>query len=110
MYDPEGARALLAEAGWVDRDGDGWLDRDGQPFRFTLITNQGNEVRRQVSEIVQQHLKAVGIDVKIKIIEWSTFVREFIDKRRFEAMLLGWGLSRDPDLYDLFQSSKTREA
>ena len=109
MYDPEGARALLAEAGWVDRDGDGWLDRDGQPFRFTLITNQGNEVRRQVSEIVQQHLKAVGIDVKIKIIEWSTFVHEFIDKRRFEAVLLGWSLSRDPDLYDLFHSSKSKE-
>jgi len=108
-YDAEQAKALLAEAGWMDRDGDGWLDRDGQPFRFTLLTNQGNEVRRQVSEIVQQQLKAVGIDVKIKIIEWSTFVHEFIDKRRFEAVLLGWSLSRDPDLYDLFHSSKTRE-
>jgi peptide/nickel transport system substrate-binding protein len=107
--DLEGATRLLAEAGWVDRDGDGWVDRDGEPFRFTLLTNQGNEVRRQVSELVQQQLKAVGIDVKIKIIEWSTFVHEFIDKRRFEAVLLGWSLSRDPDLYDLFHSSKTKE-
>ena len=108
-YDPEAAKALLAEAGWVDRDGDGWLDRSGQSFRFTLITNQGNEVRRQVTELIQQQLKQVGIDVKIKVIEWSTFVHEFIDKRRFEAVLLGWNLSRDPDLYDLFHSSKTKE-
>lgn len=108
-YDPAAATALLAEAGWRDHDGDGWLERDGQPFRFTLLTNQGNEVRRQVSELVQQQLKAIGIDVKIKIIEWSTFVHEFIDKRRFEAVLLGWSLSRDPDLYDLFHSTKTRE-
>jgi peptide/nickel transport system substrate-binding protein len=107
--DPAAAKALLAEAGWIDRDGDGWLDRDGQPFRFTLMTNQGNEVRRQVAELVQQQLKPLGIDVKIKIIEWSTFVHEFIDKRRFEAVLLGWNLSRDPDLYDLFHSSKTKE-
>ncbi len=108
-YDPEAARRLLAEAGWRDSDGDGWLDREGRPFRFTLLTNQGNEVRRQVAELVQQHLKQVGIDVKIRIIEWSTFVHEFIDQRRFEVVLLGWSLSRDPDLYDLFHSSKTRE-
>ncbi|MBI3083278.1 MAG: peptide-binding protein [Candidatus Omnitrophica bacterium] len=108
-HDPAAASALLAEAGWVDRDQDGWLDRDGRPFRFTILTNQGNEVRRQVAELVQQQLAAIGIDVKIKVIEWSTFVHEFIDKRRFEAVLLGWGLSRDPDLYDLFHSSKTKE-
>jgi peptide/nickel transport system substrate-binding protein len=108
-YDVEQAKRWLAEAGWVDRDRDGWLDREGQPFRFTLITNQGNEVRRQVAELVQQQLKAVGIEVRLRIIEWSTFVHEFIDKRRFEAVLLGWSLSRDPDLYDLFHSSKTRE-
>ena len=107
-YDPEAAIALLAEAGWSDHDGDGWLDRDGQPFRFTLLTNQGNEVRRQVAELVQRQLKLIGIDVKIRIIEWSTFVHEFIDKRRFEAVLLAWSLSRDPDLYDLFHSSKTK--
>lgn len=108
-YDPATARALLAEAGWADRDGDGWLDRDGRPLRFTVLTNQGNEVRRQVAELVQQQLRAVGIDVAIRIVEWSTFVHEFIDKRRFEAVLLGWSLSRDPDLYDLFHSSKTKE-
>ncbi len=103
------ARTLLGEAGWIDRDHDGWLDRDGKPFRFTLLTNQGNEVRRQVAELVQQQLKQLGIDVKIRVIEWSTFVHEFIDKRRFEAILLGWSLSRDPDLYDIFHSSKTKE-
>ena len=108
-YDPDGAKTLLAQAGWVDHDGDGWLDREGQPFRFTMLTNQGNEVRRQVAELVQQQLKAVGIDVKIKIVEWSTFVHEFVDKRRFDAVLLGWNLSRDPDLYDIFHSSKTKE-
>src|SRR5690606_13319236 len=34
-FDTAGARALLAEAGWRDGDGDGMLDRDGRPFRFT---------------------------------------------------------------------------
>jgi peptide/nickel transport system substrate-binding protein len=105
--DRDAAKRLLAEAGWIDRDGDGLLDQQGHPFRFTVMTNQGNEVRRQVAELVQRQLRFLGVDVHIRIVEWSTFVHEFIDKRRFEVVLLGWNLSRDPDLYDLFHSSRT---
>lgn len=105
---PQQAQQLLAEAGWADRDGDGIVEKDGKPFQFTLLTNQGNEVRRQAAELIQRHLKEIGVDVKIRILEWSSFVHEFIDKRRFEAVLLAWSLSRDPDLYDIFHSSKTK--
>ena len=108
-YDPERARILLEEAGWLDRDGDGILEKDGMKFSFTIITNQGNEQRRMTLEIIQRRLKEVGIEVRIKIIEWSAFVSEFIDKRRFDAVLLGWSLSLDPDMYDIWHSSKTKE-
>jgi peptide/nickel transport system substrate-binding protein len=36
-------------------------------------------------------------------------INEFINKRRFEAVLMGWFLARDPDCYDIWHSSKTRE-
>ena len=108
-YDPGKARMLLKEAGWQDRDGDGILEKDGVKFSFTIITNQGNEQRRMTAEIMQRRLKEVGIEVRIKIIEWSAFVSEFIDKRRFDAVLLGWGLGQDPDMYDIWHSSKTKE-
>ncbi len=108
-YDPKMAKELLKEAGWEDRDGDGWLDKDGKLFEFTLITNQGNDPRKITAEIIQRRLKEIGIDVKIRIIEWATFLTEFIDKRRFEAIILGWGLSRDPDAFDIWHSSKQRE-
>jgi len=108
-YNPEKAKALLKEAGWEDQDRDGILEKDGLKFSFTVITNQGNDERKMAVEIIQRRLKEVGIEVKIKIIEWSAFVSEFINKRRFEAVLLGWGLSLDPDMYDIWHSSKTRE-
>jgi peptide/nickel transport system substrate-binding protein len=106
-FDPERAKALLAEAGWKDSDGDGILDRDGRPFSFTVRTNQGNLVRQQTAEIIQRRLRAVGIDVKIHIVEWAAFINTFIKKRDFEAIILGWGLGLDPDQYDIWHSSKT---
>jgi peptide/nickel transport system substrate-binding protein len=106
-FDPDRAKALLAEAGWKDRNGDGILVRDGQPFSFTIRTNQGNQVRQQTAEIIQRRLRAVGIDVKIHIVEWAAFINQFIRKKDYEAIILGWGLGLDPDQYDIWHSSKT---
>jgi len=106
-YNPQKAEELLAAAGWNRKNKAGFLVKDGQQFEFTLLTNQGNEARRKCAEIIQQRLKEVGIKVNIKIVEWGCLL-DIIDKRRFDAVLLGWGLSRDPDCYDIFHSSKTR--
>ncbi len=108
-YDPGKAKELLGLAGWRDTDGDGWLDKGGEPFEFTILTNQGNQLRKQAAQIIQRRLKDVGIKVRIRVLEWAVFLNEFIDKRRFEAVLLAWSLSRDPDCYDIWHSSKTAE-
>ena len=108
-FDPEKAKQLLKEAGWSDTDGDGILDKDGRPFRFTILTNMGNSLRMNTATIIQWRLAKIGIKVDIKALEWSTFVNEFIDKRRFEAVILGWSIGLDPDQYDIWHSSKTKE-
>jgi peptide/nickel transport system substrate-binding protein len=108
-YDQQAARELLAEAGWRDSDSDGLLDKDGQPFSFTLVTNQGNEERLKVAQIIQRRLQEIGIEVRIRVVEWSVFIKEYVDKRGFEAVLLGWSLPREPDNFDIWHSSKTRE-
>ncbi len=106
-YDPQKAKDLLAEAGWKDSDGDGKLDRNGKPLTFEIITNQGNEVRAKCAEIIQRRLADIGITVKIRVIEWAAFINDFINKKRFDATILGWTISLDPDLYDVWHSSKT---
>jgi len=106
-YDPAKARDLLKQAGWADVNGDGILEKDGKPFEFEILTNQGNETRQKCAEIVQRQLKEVGIVVKIRIVEWSAFVTNFINKRRFDAVILGWTIPPDPDAYDVWHSSKT---
>ncbi len=106
-YDPARAKALLAEAGWKERNSEGILTRNGEPFVFEIITNQGNEVRAKCAEIIQRQLADLGIRVKIRIVEWAAFVTDFINKRRFDATILGWTIPMDPDLYDVWHSSKT---
>jgi peptide/nickel transport system substrate-binding protein len=108
-YDTEKSGELLKEAGWKDTDGDGVLDKDGRPFRFTILTNMGNRLRMNTATIIQWRLAKIGIKVDIKVLEWSTFVNEFIDKRRFQAVILGWQISPDPDQYDIWYSTKTKE-
>jgi len=107
VYDMDKARALLAEAGWKERNADGLLVRNGQPFAFELLTNQGNDERKKVAEIVQASLKELGVQVDIRVIEWASFLKEYIKKRRFEAIILGWGIGLDPDQYEIWHSSKT---
>jgi len=106
-YDPSRARELLKQAGWKDTNGDGVLEKDGKPFAFEILTNQGNDTRQKCAEIIQRQLKEVGITVKIRIVEWSAFVTNFINKRQFEAVILGWTIPLDPDAYDVWHSSKT---
>jgi peptide/nickel transport system substrate-binding protein len=106
-YDPEKAKALLAEAGWKDRDGDGVVeDSTGKPFTLTIRTNQGNDERKKIAEIVQQRLKEIGIQADIQLIEWAAFIKEFVKPRRFEVVVLGLGTGVDPDQFVVWHSSQ----
>ncbi|BCR05403.1 peptide-binding protein [Desulfuromonas versatilis] len=107
-YDPERARKLLAEAGWRDSDGDGVLDREGKPLAFTIVTNQGNDQRIKTGEIIQRRFKEVGVDVKLRVIEWASFLKEFINPGNFDATILGWTIPPDPDGYNVWHGSKTK--
>jgi peptide/nickel transport system substrate-binding protein len=91
-YDTAGARRLLAEAGWRDRDGDGVLeDTAGRPFRFTLETNAGNQVRKDVIEMVQAHLGRIGVRVEPRLVEANTLVEKLTSPERpYDAAVNAW--------------------
>ena len=105
-YDPQGALTLLAQAGWK-RNQAGWLEKDGKRFEFTLITNSGNDLRKAILAIAQDAWKQIGIDVRTDILEWSVFIQERVNKVDFDALILGWQMGIDPDLYQIWHSSQT---
>ncbi len=104
-YDPEKAKQLLKEAGFVDSDGDGIVEKDGKPFSFEILTNQNKE-REKSAVLIQRRLKGVGIDAKIRAIEWASFISRFIKTGDFDVVVLGWGLGLDPDQYNIWHSSQ----
>jgi len=108
-FNPKKAKALLAQAGWKDSNGDGIVDKNGKPLSFTIITNNGNKQRADSATIIQQRLKQVGIQVQVRLIEWSAFIENFINKRDFDAVILGWSLTPEPDQYNIWHSSQTGE-
>ena len=103
-YDPEKAKTLLKEAGFV-LNSEGILERDGKALSFEIITNQNKE-REKSSVLIQRRLKAVGIDVKIRSIEWASFISRFIKTGDFDVVVLGWSLGLDPDQYSIWHSSQ----
>jgi ABC-type transport system substrate-binding protein len=105
-YDPQGALKLLAEAGWT-RSADGWLEKNGKRLQFKLITNNGNDIRKAILAIAQDSWKQIGIDVRTDLVEWAVFIQERVNKLDFDALVLGWSMGIDPDLYQIWHSSQT---
>jgi len=106
-YDPKQAIALLREAGWVQKNGKMVNAKTGEPFRFTLITNNGNDVRRGILTIAQQSWGEIGIEVSTQSVEWSVFIKKNVNQLDFDAIVLGWSMGIDPDLFQIWHSSQT---
>ncbi len=105
-HDPQVAARLLAEAGWK-RNAAGILEKDGAPLAFTIITNSGNEERNAIMVIAQNAWRRLGVKVEALSLEWAVFIRERVNKADFDAVVLGWSMGLDPDLYQIFHSSQT---
>jgi peptide/nickel transport system substrate-binding protein len=69
MYlpDPDRARTLLDEAGWIDRDGDGTRERDGEQLTLEVLLTSWGFVP-EVGQVLEQQLEAVGVDVDTVLI------------------------------------------
>ncbi len=104
-YNPEQAKALLDAAGWKVGP-DGIRQRHGKRFSFTLITNNGNDTRKDITTLVQDDLRKIGIEVKIEIYEWAVFLKK-VRSGDFDATALGWGLPNNYDQYKIWHSSQS---
>lgn len=102
------AKKLLEEAGFTP-NAQGQMSKNGQPLAFSILTNQGNEQRILTATLIQSQLARLGIETKIRTVEWAAFIREFVHKGRFDAVILGWTITQDPDVFQIWHSSQAHD-
>jgi peptide/nickel transport system substrate-binding protein len=111
-YDPEDAKKLLDEAGWIDHDGDGIRDKavDGQPvkFSFNFMYPSSSVTAQRIGVLLQEQLRAVGIVMNLQNREWATFTGS-LNEGSFDAVTLGWSLGVEQDPYQLWHSSQVSQ-
>ncbi len=105
-YDPDGALRILRDLGW-ERNSNGWLEKDGKIFEFNLITNSGNPLRKNIMTIAQNAWKKIGIKCNTQYFEWAVFLQDFVNTGQFDALVLGWSMGIDPDLFQIWHSSES---
>ncbi len=103
-FDPDAAVALLEGSGWR-MGSDGILERDGIRFRFEAGTTIQNPVAEKVLTVYKEELARVGIELVIRPMEWASLL-DRVDKREFDAILMGWSMPPDPDPYQVWHSSQ----
>lgn len=103
-YDPEAAKALLDQAGWVDSNGDGVRDKDGKDLELTYGTTI-REIRQDTQAVVQQQLAKVGIKVDLVSYDADVFFSGYADNgpaATGQVDIMEWSDSSsfpDPDWY-----------
>lgn len=104
-FNLEEAKKLLKNEGWIDSDGDGILDKNGKKFSFTISVPSGNPLRTFTSTILQNNLKAVGIETKIEFLEPAVLFPKMF-RNELDAWLAGWGVPIPLNLKPYWHSNK----
>jgi peptide/nickel transport system substrate-binding protein len=103
-YDPDRARQLLDEAGWIDHDGDGIRDKDGVNFEFEFLSS-GSRIALEFAQLLQEACAKVGITLEIRRLDGATYFGKAF-KGEYDACALSWRLDDDPDVFEMFHSSE----
>lgn len=102
-FNPEEAKRLLEEAGWADSDGDGVRDRDGIALRFVLLGKD-----QAWLDALSSAWTAIGVQAVPQAVTLAGLTRDFLAPRTFDAAIVSWELSGDPDPYPLWHSTQAQ--
>ena len=109
-FDPERGKALLAEAGWKDRNNDGILENEkGERFEFEFTRSGSDEISERVSTFIKDSYAKVGIVMQVKPIDWAAMA-DILKGRTFDALTMAWSATApESDPRQIFHSESIKE-
>ncbi len=115
-FDRGKAEQLLQDAGWSKGD-DGVYAKDGQKLELTIVTNSGNAGREALLQLAAEQYTAIGVSVTPRTEAFDALLSRINTSRDatyagqgghdFDAVIIGWSLTADPDMYSIFDSNST---
>lgn len=94
-YDVDEAKRLLASS--------------KKSLSFSIYVSSENTEAQKVAQLIQDDLKKVGISVEIRLLDWHTLRHRVLEERDFESVVMSRAYLWEPDLYDLWHSSKAEK-
>lgn len=86
-YDPEGAKALLEEGGYVDKDGDGFVEMpDGSQLDLEFVIYTSREELNVYAQAAQASLKEIGIRVTLNTVSYETLL-DMRDSGQYDMLI-----------------------
>lgn len=73
-YNVDSAKALLAEAGYKDADGDGFVEKDGKKLTLRHVIYNSRAELPILAEASQADLKKIGVDVKVESYDYTSLL------------------------------------
>lgn len=69
---PEEAKQILTNAGWVDTDNDGIREKDGTKASFKLYYSSEDMARQSLATVIKQQASELGIEIELVGTDWDT--------------------------------------
>jgi peptide/nickel transport system substrate-binding protein len=109
-YDPEAAKQLLEDAGWVDTDGDGVREcrgcataEEGTPLAFTISYSDILKFFETTALVAQDQLNQIGFSVDLRKVEWANYITDVYFGQQYDATPMsnsgGAGGPPDPNFF-----------
>jgi len=115
-YDPAKAEQLLQADGYA-KGSDGIYAKNGQKLEFTIVTNSGNKIRETFVQVAAEQYKQIGVNVTPQTESFEALVDRITTSKDpkygeqgghdFDAVVIGWSLTADPDMYSIWDSEST---
>lgn len=105
-FDPAAAQATLADAGFIDSDGDGIRERAGQKLEFTFLLPSNSVRLGRLVPLLQEQLRAAGVAMNIERVE-TTSLSPRVARRDFDVVSRVWTeFDTEQELFQMFHSSQ----